>query len=439
VAAHVAQAPPRDDTEEVTWLARAADEAVRIEPGHAVDLLYRARAGLPRPDARPDLQLALARALTWAGRPSEATAVLRRVLDEPTARTVERRARSLLAAALLRSGQVSAAVHQIDLALLIDGPAPPTRARLRAEGAFGRFTTGDLGGAERAAIEALAESAEVGDRMARCLASNCLSWLAYARGDLARSLALADDAIDAAEGDSDEAAVAAGQYAPHLFRAIPLMIADRFDEAAGALATARQRCEHAGTVSLLPAIYAVSSLLRFLRGDWDDALTDVETGLEWADDVGSRLGVLWLHAVRAHVALHRGERAVADAAVAAAHAELDRGGPQTGVDWVLWARALLLADDDPLTAAQTLGAVWDAYESVGVIGNRTGMGPDLVRLALTRVAGLVATGLSNRAIAERLHISPRTVETHIAHASRKLDLSSRVELATLAVARGANA
>ena len=51
-----------------------------------------------------------------------------------------------------------------------------------------------------------------------------------------------------------------------------------------------------------------------------------------------------------------------------------------------------------------------------------------------RVAELVATGASNPEIAERLHVSRRTVESHLSHIFTKLDLCSRVELAVLVVA-----
>lgn len=53
----------------------------------------------------------------------------------------------------------------------------------------------------------------------------------------------------------------------------------------------------------------------------------------------------------------------------------------------------------------------------------------------TRVVPLVAEGLSNRRIADRLFVSPRTIQTHIAHIFSKLGVSSRVELATQAARR----
>ncbi|MFI9173116.1 response regulator transcription factor [Streptomyces lincolnensis] len=45
-----------------------------------------------------------------------------------------------------------------------------------------------------------------------------------------------------------------------------------------------------------------------------------------------------------------------------------------------------------------------------------------------RVARLVATGLTNRAVAERLVVSPHTVDTHLRHVYAKLSVRSRVQL-----------
>jgi len=47
------------------------------------------------------------------------------------------------------------------------------------------------------------------------------------------------------------------------------------------------------------------------------------------------------------------------------------------------------------------------------------------------VAHLVAEGLSNPQIAERLFVSRRTVQTHVAHIFTKLDIASRTQLAAL--------
>jgi DNA-binding CsgD family transcriptional regulator len=53
-----------------------------------------------------------------------------------------------------------------------------------------------------------------------------------------------------------------------------------------------------------------------------------------------------------------------------------------------------------------------------------------------QVAELVAAGLSNRVIAERLFISQRTVDSHLSHIFTKLGMSTRTQLALWAVQHG---
>jgi DNA-binding CsgD family transcriptional regulator len=66
---------------------------------------------------------------------------------------------------------------------------------------------------------------------------------------------------------------------------------------------------------------------------------------------------------------------------------------------------------------------------------RTGRGkPSLLSPREREVAALAAQGLMNREIAERLVVSERTVEAHVAHILAKLGIASRVQLAAWVVA-----
>jgi DNA-binding CsgD family transcriptional regulator len=90
-----------------------------------------------------------------------------------------------------------------------------------------------------------------------------------------------------------------------------------------------------------------------------------------------------------------------------------------------------------------LGATWDARRArsrlreLGVRRRLVAAEPEangwaaLTPSELT-VARLVAEGLTNREVAERLFVSPHTVNSHLRHVFTKLGINSRVELARLA-------
>ncbi|MGZ6725543.1 MAG: helix-turn-helix domain-containing protein [Solirubrobacteraceae bacterium] len=72
----------------------------------------------------------------------------------------------------------------------------------------------------------------------------------------------------------------------------------------------------------------------------------------------------------------------------------------------------------------------EELRAAGVRPRRSALsGPDALTAAEHRVAELAANGHGNRAIAERLYVTQRTVETHLTHAFQKLNISSRAELA----------
>ena len=120
----------------------------------------------------------------------------------------------------------------------------------------------------------------------------------------------------------------------------------------------------------------------------------------------------------------------------------DLGGDQIGND----REAAIETLGRSLSLYTELGASWDARRvrsCLRELGVRRRLVPaepqtegwaSLTTSELT-VARLVAEGLTNREVAERLFVSPHTVSSHLRHVFAKLGINSRVELARLASIR----
>ena len=103
--------------------------------------------------------------------------------------------------------------------------------------------------------------------------------------------------------------------------------------------------------------------------------------------------------------------------------------------WGLGLKALagaFVTDPIPLPGSSHLfyhgdwPAVLDAL--VGFLCEPPSAGPRLTGREL-QVAGLVADGLTNQAIARRLSVAPRTAESHVENIRRKLQVRSRAQIA----------
>ena len=133
-------------------------------------------------------------------------------------------------------------------------------------------------------------------------------------------------------------------------------------------------------------------------------------------DLAEAIGVLEASPARYELAL----------ALADHGASLRRSGQRTQAREPLL-RALDLAER---TGAAGLAAeVKRELLAAGARPRRTALtGPDALTAGERRVAALAADGLSNRQIAEHLFVTQATVETHLRHAFRKLNITSRAEL-----------
>jgi DNA-binding NarL/FixJ family response regulator len=114
------------------------------------------------------------------------------------------------------------------------------------------------------------------------------------------------------------------------------------------------------------------------------------------------------------------------------------------------ASGFLVKDIEPIDLIRGIQAVarGDALLSPGVtrrliaefatLTNKTGAGPDLGSLTEREreVMALVAGGLSNEEIAERLVVSPATAKTHVSRAMVKLGARDRAQLVVFAYESG---
>src|SRR6266498_3900358 len=103
---------------------------------------------------------------------------------------------------------------------------------------------------------------------------------------------------------------------------------------------------------------------------------------------------------------------------------------------------VLLADDQALVRAgfRSLLDAQDDIEAVGEAADAKDPGPTEELGQLTErereVMALVAEGLSNNEIAQRLFVSPATAKTHVSRAMVKLGARDRAQLVVIAYESG---
>ncbi|MFF5209227.1 helix-turn-helix transcriptional regulator [Streptosporangium sp. NPDC000396] len=192
------------------------------------------------------------------------------------------------------------------------------------------------------------------------------------------------------------------------------------------------------------------------------ATGDLENAERWAARAREEAGRLDLPTQRAAVlrgtaalAAHRGDTGAAARMMAEAAQEYARSGSSLReAHALLLAARLTKAAGDPSRAA----AMWRRAHRLASFGGArllTGLAErarpvvvedefeplnELATLTAREweIARLVAEGLTSQAIAIKLYLSPRTVETHLSRIYRKTGVSSRAGLATLVARHGAD-
>ncbi|MEY2568887.1 MAG: hypothetical protein QOE35_3416 [Actinomycetota bacterium] len=259
-----------------------------------------------------------------------------------------------------------------------------------------RSAQGDDAAAKEAAAEATASFAAAGPPWAAAMSCALLARATAETGDVGRAYALIDEALDRA-----------GRSAPAIGRVLTIkaLIAQAAGELDVAEDAARRAVGYPDTLSTIDALEALGCIL-----------VEREDHAE-----GTRL-------------LGAAARARADSGLVrwpsldAAHADAEDA-----------ARRVL--GDEQFRQAWASGQACDLPEAVAQATRgrgprgRPASGWDSLTPTELDVVRLVAEGLTNPQIGERLFISRGTVKTHLAHVFAKVGVSTRAELATEATRR----
>lgn len=380
VAGHVTLGAEAGDAEAVDWLRRAAASAAARAPATAVRLLERALELIdPSDPVRDALAAELVEPLVATGRSGDAEALAREVLGRGPEPGVEVMVRASLASALSGAARYPEAIHELEQAAAV--APPPESESLAAAGALLMVLAGHVQPAGDAAQRTVDAAERSGNEQARCQGLQALAMVALAEGFVDRAISFAQRAVAVAQHND---AAWAYHLVPHLWHGTALADADRLEEAEAAFRAGRWRAEHSGNLAGLPLYHWATAELRLATGRWDDAVAEAQAGLGLIEETDNRVGDVFANAICAHVAFHRGESALAQAAVGEAQRRLVAGPVEIGFEWMTWIGALLLeAGGQPAEALSMLAEGWDLGAPVRYLqATSRAMGPDLVRLAL---------------------------------------------------------
>jgi DNA-binding CsgD family transcriptional regulator len=379
VAEHLARGAGAADAEAIGWLTRAAREAAATSPDVAADLLGRA-IGLmdPAHPGRDRLLAEQASSLMWAGRITAAKQLCRTLLERPHAREAEGPARLCLGYALVAQSQQREALPELERAAKSPALTDAERAGARAWAGYARLSMADLDGASATASEAL--SAAPADHLATSVALATHALVAVHRRHLTDALEIIDEAVSLA----DQSPGRQGHRFPiHATRGFILTELDRLDDARSTLDIGKRISEELGIRWHLPNYQMISAVTRFIAGEWDDAIAEVEATRELVDETGESYSLILGHCVLSLICVHRNELDRAEEAASAAVGQLGEPGPRYRALWAMWAHAFLLEADGKVAAAfALLDECWDRCAQSGLTLDYRAFGPDLVRLAL---------------------------------------------------------
>lgn len=375
----------------VEWLIRAAHDAASTSPATSAGLLERAIGLVPPTDPARDRLLAeRASSLLWAGRVSDSEAACHALLGRAHDASADAPTRVCLGHAMLAAGLPREALRELEAAAASPVVTAAERADALAWAGLTRLSLGDLDGAVAASHRAESAAQTAGDPLAASIASGTHAAAAQVQGRLRDALQIIDDAVRRADRSPGRQG---HRYPLHADRASILADLDRLDEAVVSLDAGRRISEELGVDWHMPSYQAVTAITRYIVGEWDDAIAEIEASTELAGELGASRS----NGVLALIRLHRNDIAGAAQAAETALGDLASTGRRYRTQWAPWVHALTLEADGKIADAfAALARVWDECAEAGLLLECRAFGADLARLALAvgdrrRAADVVTT------------------------------------------------
>jgi DNA-binding CsgD family transcriptional regulator len=230
-----------------------------------------------------------------------------------------------------------------------------------------------------------------------------LTALSWATAALCNSLGRYDDAFAAAT----EGATGAGETWYAALAVVELIEAASRTGRPERAAEAVESLSESTRASDTPWARGVEARSRALIADGETAESQYRDAIEWLEPTSLRVDLARTHLLYGEWLRREGRRLDARAELRSAHEDFSEFGMEGFAER---ARVELEATGEHVRD-RTLRAVEELTSQE------------------SQVAGLAAEGYTNRQIAEQLFISPKTVEYHLKKVYRKLDVTSRTQLA----------
>ncbi|MEU9124445.1 AAA family ATPase [Streptomyces sp. NPDC048506] len=396
VAEHLLYAAPQGEFL-IAWLVESAPRLTTRSPALLLRLLDRALdIADPADPHYGDLRLHHVIAHLSCGHLAEADDEARHVLARTQDPGMECAMRWVIVQAALASDRPDVALIESRAARASARLPAIERNRFHAFSAVCLFAMGEVQQAGARAMAARRTAEDAGDPHALAYALQILAAKGFLEAPGAEALELARQAVRLPPHSIHPAQHLGLQLALANF----YTELDRSQEAHHTLAAARTTTEHIGGL-FSPWYHLSCALLAFNTGRWDDALADVEAGLDLAQPYAMSRP---LRAIAALIALHRGQHDIAQTHLNATASTQDPGSIARFYEYLPLSASVRLdeAHNNTKDAYSQLATAFD--QGIGHLPGQLILGflaPDIVQLALahgdTTTAHRVTTAAQRRA------------------------------------------